>query len=356
MTESFDNATLVLHPSTPLAYLSPSLAFEYSIATYIIIGTLAVLIWDMLNNLTSEYLLLTRHKLRLHSLVYYVSRLTTLAGAVAAIVFQTAPVENCSLLSMFSIWFFFVSVPSTSLLFFFRVRALYLDNRGLVSLFFLLWLSVVGGSFATSLAQQSATKIGPSAYCIGGGMKSFSPTVGSVVVINDTMVFLAISRYLVKIAHEKEYALHNAIKTCVFGSDLPSFSKAFLQDGQLYYLTTIGFAFATTVVLHIDSIPFAYRAVAGVPNAVLMNIMACRVYRNTKLGIYREHTTHIIDRIAAEIPRPATADSPYNLKSSSTSPPASDPLAEVDIGQFFKSLESHQVISEHGTSNVSTLV
>lgn len=182
-------------------------------------------------------------------------RFSTLAATISTAIFQSeqnfiilyvesliitiiaAPVKNCDLLSMFSIWLFFISVPSTSLLFFFRVRALYIDRRRHLSIFFLLWLSVVGGSLVTSLAQEKATKIGPSAYCLGAGMKSFSAAVGTMVVINDTVVFLAISRYLVKIAHEQEYALSpRSLKTCVLGTDLPKFSRAFLQDGQLYYL------------------------------------------------------------------------------------------------------------------------
>uniref|UniRef100_A0A8H8CMZ3 Transmembrane protein n=1 Tax=Psilocybe cubensis TaxID=181762 RepID=A0A8H8CMZ3_PSICU len=349
MSNSFDSTALVLNPTTPLAYLPPSVAFEYCVATYIVVGTLAVLIWDFLNNLFAEYSLLTCHKVKFHSYIYYISRFAVLlfSATASTVIFQTSPVENCDLLSMFSIWMFFISVPSTSLLFFFRVRALYIDRRYLLCVFFFLWLSVLGGSLATSLSQGKATKIGPSAYCLGGSMKSYSSAVGTMVIINDTVVFLAISRYLANIAHEHEYLLSTkSLKTYVLGTDLPHFSRTFLQDGQLYYLTTIFFSFATTVVLNINSIPLAYRAVAGVPNAVLMNIMACRVYRNTRLGFYKEDTTQVLNTISTETTPPVFVESPFIEKSSPVSLSGRDILHdEMDITQFFKE-DEHRKIGE----------
>lgn len=109
------------------------------------------------------------------------------------------------------------------------------------------------------------------------------------------------------------------------------------------------------MVLNIDSIPLAYRAVAGVPNAALMNVMACRVYRNTRLGFYREDTMQTLDIITATSP-PAFVESPYSVKRSSMSHlELADSLDEMDIGQFFKN-EPHQVIGEGDYADLSTLI
>jgi hypothetical protein len=40
------------------------------------------------------------------------------------------------------------------------------------------------------------------------------------------------------------------------------------------------------MMLYIKGIPQAYSAILGNPNVAIMNAMACRMYRNTKLGLY----------------------------------------------------------------------
>ena len=39
------------------------------------------------------------------------------------------------------------------------------------------------------------------------------------------------------------------------------------------------------MMLHIKGIPPAYSSMLGNPNVAIMNAMACRMYRNTKLGL-----------------------------------------------------------------------
>lgn len=40
----------------------------------------------------------------------------------------------------------------------------------------------------------------------------------------------------------------------------------------------------TIIMFHIDSLPLAYRTIMAFPGIMLMNIMASRLYRNTKSG------------------------------------------------------------------------
>jgi len=44
----------------------------------------------------------------------------------------------------------------------------------------------------------------------------------------------------------------------------------------------------TVIMLYAGNVPITYRTMFTVPNIALMNIMACRVFRNTKLGLNRE--------------------------------------------------------------------
>jgi len=47
------------------------------------------------------------------------------------------------------------------------------------------------------------------------------------------------------------------------------------------------------ILFYIKSASPVIRWTIGVPGVALVNIMACRVYRNTKFGIYRESTSDI---------------------------------------------------------------
>ena len=46
--------------------------------------------------------------------------------------------------------------------------------------------------------------------------------------------------------------------------------------------------------LAIKSIPAVYRSAIGIPDIMLVNVMACRVFRNTKFGIFRETTEDFV--------------------------------------------------------------
>jgi hypothetical protein len=50
--------------------------------------------------------------------------------------------------------------------------------------------------------------------------------------------------------------------------------------------STVGIYILTVMMLYMKGIPQAYSAMLGNPNVAIMNAMACRMYRNTKLGLY----------------------------------------------------------------------
>ena len=50
--------------------------------------------------------------------------------------------------------------------------------------------------------------------------------------------------------------------------------------------STVVLYILTVMMLYIKGIPQAYSAILGNPNVAIMNAMACRMYRNTKLGLY----------------------------------------------------------------------
>lgn len=69
------------------------------------------------------------------------------------------------------------------------------------------------------------------------------------------------------------------------------------------------------------------RSMCATPNIVLTNIMACRVYRRTKIGLFREtevSTTALSDRIRK-------ADIPIAVYAGKSKTTAADPPYHVDI-------------------------
>ena len=62
----------------------------------------------------------------------------------------------------------------------------------------------------------------------------------------------------------------------------------------LTYRSTVGLTFLSVTFITIESIPAVYRSAVGIPNIMLVNVMACRVYRNTKFGIFKETTSDFV--------------------------------------------------------------
>jgi len=65
--------------------------------------------------------------------------------------------------------------------------------------------------------------------------------------------------------------------------------------------TTVGFALLVTITLYLDVVPAPIRGAVATPDLMLLNIMACRVFRNTRFGVYREGTEATMSRVAKEI-------------------------------------------------------
>jgi len=152
------------------------------------------------------------------------------------ILFQAAPVGNCQVWAKSIIWTCNIAVPSSSLLFFFRVRALYKSNNTVVAFFLLVWLGVCGAG-VISTRGLSGSNVGPTQYCVSSTLPRFAYLLGVAVLINDTVNLLATSWCLFNHTNvDRKQPFLQRLRTIVLGSSLPTFSRAFLHDGQKYYL------------------------------------------------------------------------------------------------------------------------
>ena len=151
------------------------------------------------------------------------------------------PSKKCGLFSTILLACSSMAFSFATLLFFFRLRAIYNQNRITVSTFFVLWLvfpaasiwfTYTSGIYLTRLNYTSFR------YCTDLG----SATQGQFLVtqigilVYDTLVFITISWRLCKISYVKPPGPRESLKLLLFGEYLPIFTKSLYRDGQVYYL------------------------------------------------------------------------------------------------------------------------
>lgn len=117
---------------------------------------------------------------------------------------------------------FVAAVLSTSLLSFFRGRAIFRGNKWIVAFFALLWLGTVAGS-AIVLFTVTTGHIGPTDHCTNTGTKPLSSMGITIIAVNGTLVFFAISWRLPNLSSSTiDESFKAKAKVFLSGNGLPS--------------------------------------------------------------------------------------------------------------------------------------
>ncbi|KAK7046338.1 hypothetical protein R3P38DRAFT_2688655, partial [Favolaschia claudopus] len=232
------NAPVFLNPLTPLAFLPPQIGDQLQIGNYIVVGTLAAFIWDLLCNVLNDYKLLTKHRIGVGTCAYFAARFCTLWYLLASTIFLTHPVSDCAAARKFYEVGCALAVPANALLMFLRARAIFLNNTPMVLLFLFLWLAVAATAIIPAMPGMiTAEHIGPTRYCITVFENPASGFFGIAPAVHDTVVFVAISWRMFQSSHFGDLGNRSRkdnIKAAITGEFLPRFSKAILHDGQMY--------------------------------------------------------------------------------------------------------------------------
>ena len=77
--------------------------------------------------------------------------------------------------------------------------------------------------------------------------------------------------------------------------------KWFLFNQPSFIRATAGFSIFATITLYLKVVPLPFRGVVGTLDIMLLNVMAGRVFRNMKLGVYWEGPETIASRVVNEI-------------------------------------------------------
>lgn len=141
--------------------------------------------------------------------------------------------DGCQAIVQIAEWFMVLSMILNSLLFVFRVRAVYLNSRKVTIIFGLLWLTTL---------SQLLPPIASALHISGGDdcdaileMKPWVVTGFILTAIFDTAVFVAISMQVLGFTgtvHTRKERMLSFLN----GKELGRITRAVLQTGQLYYL------------------------------------------------------------------------------------------------------------------------
>ncbi|KAJ7072940.1 hypothetical protein C8F01DRAFT_1012932 [Mycena amicta] len=258
------------------------IAKQLQLVSYIFVGTTAVLLWDVLNNLSEEYTILFKRKLRLSVGPYLMSRISSLVYVIGFTVFTTYPIGACKQALTAFDCFLPLATSSSALLFYFRLRAVYGGARLVSLLFLFLWLCVTGTSLTIPIGSAGAT-IGNTQACVVTKVSRYIAALGVTQCVYSTGIFLAISGRLLADAPVRHSTGQKAWAVASFGRpNLHAYSRTLFMDGQKYYIISVLVNLVVLIMVFAPVSP-VYQGMLGGPAVGLTSIMACRVYRHARL-------------------------------------------------------------------------
>jgi len=232
------------------------------------------------------------------TLAYFASRLFVMAHVAASIVFSTGLISSCTGALQAEAWFFVFGIFSTSFLFFFRVRAIFWREGRTVVCFLFLWITVLGSCMAAPFSVTTE-HIGPTKACFLTSMRPYCSVCVIVSTVNDTLVFVAISLRLLNFVVPEDN-LTSRLRYFCGRRALPVISETLLRSGQQYYLITVTANIVMVTLMLSHSIPPIIRGTFVVPYVVVENVMACKVFRDVRLGLIDPHPSAHCDGLSKQ--------------------------------------------------------
>ncbi|TCD71615.1 hypothetical protein EIP91_007362 [Steccherinum ochraceum] len=288
------------NPLTPMAWLPPDTAKQVEAAKLILAAIIGGWVWDVLMSLREEVKLFSR-SIKLPGVVYMFARITTGCYVTAALLvngmssdldesyvililnifFEVLELNDCQAMMTAIGVFACLSMSSNSLLFLFRIIAVFHDQRPIIYMFVFLWTATFGATMAAPFSL-GGVHIGTTRYCTVERVKRFGTSGIVSSAVYDTLVFLAITvRLLMDTAAEN---WRQRLRILVGGRGMGHLSRALMQGDQQYYLATVCFGIVAAALILAPSVPITIGNLMAVPGVAVQNAMACRVFRHLKLG------------------------------------------------------------------------
>ncbi|KAK7056485.1 hypothetical protein VNI00_003040 [Paramarasmius palmivorus] len=255
------------------------------LGSYIAVGTLAIFLWDVLTNLSSEYhLLFNKRKIGFPTIVYLWARVTTLVGlTLTALVFAAPIGKCCSIFTQIILAGFPSFIASESLLVFFRLRAVYMDRKGVIRAFLVSLIIVVGCSCSLPFVGEAHRIGSTNAYCTATLNTKLAEAMLIIPLINHIAVFLAISYQLMpKSEISDSVKSSESIIKAISGNRLHGLSRTLVIDGQKYILVFLITTTLAAVIIAIGDLPDTYRFVLVGLHIAIENSMNSYLFRSVR--------------------------------------------------------------------------
>ncbi|KAF7986415.1 hypothetical protein HWV62_31147 [Athelia sp. TMB] len=172
-----------------------------------------------------------------------------------------------------------LTLPIATWLFYVRLSAVYLHDKRAMTFFGVLWGGVLAyfifDSVAVYARYEKLHVIMP---------KKLDAWCYIINAIYDTAAYLAVSWQLAAFSLKGDSRKHR-ILSFFKGDGLLGLTKALLRSGQIYYFTTVVLGIASVVCLYSDGLSLEYRGLLVPFHVSISSILACRIFRELKLGI-----------------------------------------------------------------------
>ncbi|KAJ8074039.1 hypothetical protein PM082_012330 [Marasmius tenuissimus] len=300
--------------------LEPLLASQRCHLCYLVVGSLTIVLWDIVTHLRVDLRLLRRTGIHLPQMIYILSRVTMICFLLCETVLLTAQVGSyCAILETAVTTLGSVHNTLKGLMHLLHVRAVYMNRPWVLRFFSLFWMLSSGTTIATSPFMLSgATIAGGSCMHI-----RFSATLQQLIfaisTVHGTCIVLAMSNSLVLSSPDfpitKNVGFIARVKTSITAKDLPTFSKSFLRHSQGYYLLLMSINLLTTIGISINAVPLAYRVGTLFVIYAVLHCASCSIFRN--IGKARYVTQDFIDDLPISFYRsePSPSSSRYGANS-----------------------------------------
>ncbi|KAF5354271.1 hypothetical protein D9756_007040 [Leucocoprinus leucothites] len=272
-------------PDVYLNHFIPAQGIQQEAARNLSLVVLGATIWDILIYVPDDIMIICRSRPSLVLVCFVFSRVFACTLVLLAVLMCTHPIPDCHAMAISVAITIILAMTTTSFLFLQRVRALYTENSVVRLAFTLLWLAVSIVVSITVTIGVGAAHVPGTQYCHYLVVDRYTATAGFSWLFFDTLVFLAVSYWIISSHSGLNADVGPAISWVTFakGQALPKLSRAVLQGGQQYYFIVICLNLPCGILLSIPSVPSPYKVMMTSPLITLAASMACRVFRNLRM-------------------------------------------------------------------------
>lgn len=136
-----------------------------------------------------------------------------------------------------------IQFATNSMLFLFRIRAVFFGQRVVVIPFSILWLAIAGTSLLYPITYDGTT-LGTTNICVGTRLDVTSSIAVIVSAVFDTLTFLAITIRL-SMSNYWGTSWSSWARILITGEGMGRVSQIMMQTGQSYYLSVYFISFFT---------------------------------------------------------------------------------------------------------------